>query len=526
MPTHSLPSPIIGVHLDLKGTVFKPSYIPQLMADLASQGVNAVLVEYEDVFPFEGIFPETRPEVWDRRTLAKFNAEAKKNGIEVIPLQQCMGHLEYLLCWKRYRKLAENQKYPSTIRVDDDKAVALITNMLVQVIEGHPESQIIHLGMDEAWALHDTAKRTGKSVLDLYLDHLRILIPIVERAGKTPYIWTDMLEDHFDPKAFDDFRGRVIFGTWDYQTRAGDYLPWARLSGGTRVSKQWLDEPWDKEAPPIAAGTKFVEDYTPAIKKALEPHRKGRYYRRNFHVDLWSELGMQCLPVSALRVSSNLSVLPPYNDLMVNVRGWSDAVKRTKQMGQIGTSWARGTSWCPPNYSIDLQWPMIAEMGRTMGAKVKPFFAGVPEKTVRRVYGTLGRCRHEWRLEGKIADEMEALLPKVKSHRFEWQSTILMARTLDLQRRAQYNIDEVEFFNANNKPVDSEWQRRLDEQKQTLADIDALRKKVVAHFGKRYHGDAFEEWVSHLFDIYVKKIKFYAADCRKKLAVARRVYAK
>ena len=46
---------LIGVHLDLKGMNFKPSYIPQYLADLATQGVNAVLVEYEDIFPFQGI---------------------------------------------------------------------------------------------------------------------------------------------------------------------------------------------------------------------------------------------------------------------------------------------------------------------------------------------------------------------------------------------------------------------------------------------------------------------------------------
>src|SRR4051794_38498356 len=52
----STPSrPIIGLHLDLKGVAFRPNYIPQLFADLRSQRVNLVLVEYEDVFPFNGI---------------------------------------------------------------------------------------------------------------------------------------------------------------------------------------------------------------------------------------------------------------------------------------------------------------------------------------------------------------------------------------------------------------------------------------------------------------------------------------
>lgn len=42
---------INAIQIDLKGVLFKPSYFSQLMSDLKDQGVNAVLVEYEDVFP-------------------------------------------------------------------------------------------------------------------------------------------------------------------------------------------------------------------------------------------------------------------------------------------------------------------------------------------------------------------------------------------------------------------------------------------------------------------------------------------
>jgi len=46
---------IIGVHLDLKGVMFRPGYIPQLAEDLAHRNINTVLVEYEDIFPFRDI---------------------------------------------------------------------------------------------------------------------------------------------------------------------------------------------------------------------------------------------------------------------------------------------------------------------------------------------------------------------------------------------------------------------------------------------------------------------------------------
>ena len=527
------PKPIVGVHLDLKGMNFKPAYIPQLMADLASQGVNAVLVEYEDIFPFRSSpaagnldIALDRSVVWSRATLSRFLAEAKRNRIEVIPLQQCLGHLEYLLGWKRFRSLAENTKYPSTIRLDSPRAVALVSEMLSQIIAAHPGSRYIHLGMDEAHALHDAAKRLKRSVLDLFLDHLHVLLKVVEPTGKIPMIWTDMLEDHFKPDAFAEFKDRVIFSTWDYSPVPADLTPAARLSGGVRVSRTWLDEPENPAAPTIGPGTKFVEDHAPEITRALAPYRKGRLFRPLFQVDLWTKLGMRCLPVSALRVSADLSVMPRYNQHVTNVRGWSAAVKRTHQMGQIGTSWARGTSWCPPNLCIDLIWPLITDMARSMGAKPRNFWPGIPPRTADRIIRTLGRCRFDWRLELPIADEMDRLAPKLTAHRYEWDGIALMARVMALQRRAAYNIEEVDFFHANCRPVDSEWQRRIDEQTQTLKDIEAMRRRVVAHFGKRYHGEAFNEWVRHLFDLYVDRIKACRVESRRKLARARRIYAR
>jgi len=523
--------PIIGVHLDLKGMMFKPQYMPQLMADLAGQKVNAVLVEYEDIFPFDGIDISHDPSVrWSRATLSMFLALAKEYAIEVIPLQQCLGHFEYLLCWNRYRKFAENRAYPSTIRVDDPGAVGLVSEMLAQIVDAHPDSKFIHLGMDEAHALHDAAKRLKRDVLDLFLDHLRVLLPIVESAGKTPIVWTDMLEDHFRPEAFAEFKDRVIFSTWDYAPVPADKSPGARLVGGTRVSKTWLNEPENPEAPTIGAGTKFIEDHSAETLRVLKPYRVGpRHFLPLFHADMWTRLGCRALPVSALRVSSNLSVMPFYNRLRSNVLGWSKAVKRSGAMGQIGTSWARGTSWCPPNFCIDLHWPLIHDLAVSMGADAPDFFKGIDCKTVDRIIRTLGRCREDWRLEGQIADEMDKLASKLKGaagHRYEWESIAIMARVLELQRRAAYNIEEVDFFHANARPVDSEWQRRLDEQRQTLRDIEAMRRRVVAHFGQRYHGKAFEEWVRHLFDLYVTRIEDCRKICRKKLAVARRTYAR
>lgn len=517
-------TPLIGIHLDLKGMNFKPAYIPQYLADLASQKINTVLVEYEDVFPFRGLHIAADPtRVWSPATLQTFLREAKRHHIEIIPLQQCLGHLEYLLCWKRYRPLAEDRNYPSTIRVGDRRAVVLITNMLRQICEAHPASRYVHVGMDEAHALKLAAKRLNKNVLDLFLDHLRVLIPVVEAAGKMPMVWTDMLEDHFRPDAFKEFQGRAIFASWDYSPIHG-LTPACRFVGGTRVSRTWLDEPENPAAPTIGPGTQFTEDHPPAIRNLLAPYRRGRLYMPGFQLDIWTSRGVPAVFASAARVSANQAVLPPYNALISNIRGAAEAVKRTRQLGQIATSWARGTTWCPPNYCIDLQWPLVAEVARSMGAQPKPFWPGLPVKTIDRIIRTLGRCRDNWSLEVKIADEMDQLAPKLRAHRYEWAGIALMARVLALQRRTDYNILEVDFFTANTRPCDTEWQRRINEQNQTLRDIAAMRRKVRAHFGKRYAGSAFEEWLRHLFDLHEQRLRAGQPICRAKLKQARQFY--
>lgn len=529
--------PFSAVHLDLKGVAFRPSYLPQLLGDLASQGVNAVLIEYEDLFPFDpasGIdVVQDRKTLWSRATLARFLALAKRHGIEVIPLQQCLGHFEYVFRWRRYRALALDRKYPSTVDIANPRAVALVHAMLRQVLEAHPDSRYVHLGMDEAHALVVHAKANKLDVVELFLSHLSSLCDLCEAHGKKPIIWSDMLEDHMNARSlrlFEKFRERVVLCPWDYGT-SGETTSVGRIAGW-RFSRRWLDRPEDPAAPAIGGGHTFIEDLPEAVRRVVGKDLRTRAagglpgFTSMFQADLWRRLGFDVLGAAALRCSTNLATLPTYNRQSANLRAWGAAVRRSGAIGLVGTSWARGTSWCPPGFSIDLTWPLIPELSRAVGRRATPFFAGVPAETVSRIVRTLGRCRVDWRLEEQTANEMDALAPRLKAHRFEWTSLSLMARAFALQRRAAYNIDEVDFFHANARPVESEWQRRLDEQRQTLRDIATLKSRIRAHFGKRYFGDAFDEWVNDLFDLYVYRIRDCRRICKQKKAVAARVYAR
>lgn len=518
---------LIAAHLDLKGVMFRPSYIPRLLADLAGQGINAVVVEYEDIFPFEGInIACDKSVVWSRKTLRRFLDEARRNRIEVIPLQQCLGHFEYIFRWNRYRHFALDRAYPSTLDIDNPKARAFLFEMLRQVLEAHLASRYIHVGMDEAHALVTYCKKHGKDVVEVFLNHLAGICDLCERYGKTPMIWSDMLEDHMNArslKLFAQFKDRVILCPWDYAS-AGDRIGIGRIAG-FRASRQWLNGPDDPSAPTLTPGNTWIEDMPAVVRKLTKPYLRGRFFMPMFQADLWSRLGFRVLGATSTRAGEDVAVLPHYCARLANIRAWACAVKRTRTMGVIATSWARGTSWCPPIFNIDLQWPLIGDCARLLGAKSRPFFTGIPQNKARRLILTLGRSRADWRLESQVADEMEQLAPRLKSHRYEWQSIVLMARVLALHRRAEYAQSEVDFFHANIRPVDTEWQRRLDDQAGILKELAALRRQVRAHFRKRYHGDAFAEWIRDLFDLHAQRLRDCRRVCRRKRAQARAFYA-
>lgn len=520
-------APVVAVHLDFKSVQYKPSYLPQLMADLASQGVNAVLAEYEDIFPFtNGIdVVQDRKTLWSAAALRRFQKLASENHIEIIPLQQCLGHLEYVFRWQRYRKLALDQKYPSVVNIDSDVAKALVFEMLEQVLTAHPESRWIHLGMDEAHALVTHAKASGRNVLDVFMEHLENLCTICEKHHKTPLIWSDMWEDGLSDELISrlqQFKDRIILASWDYGS-TGDKIAIGRVSG-FRTSRAWLNDPANKEAPAIGSSHKWIEEMPAAVRRAVGPHLKGRFFTPMFQADMWSKLGFRVIGASAIRSSGHLSVMPNYNILSENIAAWGRAIARTGQLGQIGTSWARGTTWCPPSYNTDLNWPLVADLARSMGKHPKPFFKGIPAATVKRIVATLGRCRADWRLEERIADEMESLLPKLKTHQHEWTSMIIMIRALRLHRRAEYAVLEVDFFHANSRPVPSEWDRRLEDQAAILRDFKKLRREARAHFGKRYYGAAFDEWLEDVFGAPIRRFADMAQECRRKKREAAKLY--
>lgn len=523
---HRPDAPIIGAQLDLKGSAWKPAALTGILDDMAGLGINCLLVEYEDLFPFQGLaLAEDSRAVWKPRTLTAFLDRAHELGIEIIPLQQCLGHLEYLFRWDRYRHLAQDPAYPSTIRIDHDDALTLLKDMLGQIMDAHPRSRYIHLGMDEAHALKQNPLVEKKGgVLGAFLHHLDALTSFVESRGKTPIIWTDMIEDHYDPKSpLLDLRDRVVFMPWDYAS-TGQPQPQGRIHGWRQSRDFWKD--------PMLAGGKplpedaVVEGLPAAVRREIAPYYdpETRLFAPMWQVDWLSAKGLRLIGAGAARSTSHGETIPHYQHLMRNLDAWSTAIQRNNQLGVMATSWARGTTFCPPNLVLEMTWPALEHFGRAWGAGKHRFWTGLSASRQERLIGLIGHCQQGWSAHDVVLAEMAEARAAIRSHVWEWDALRLMVETHKFHADVHFAGLEVDWFAAAQRPVDAEWQRRLDYQANRRKLGHDLRRRVQSHFSQRYHGMAYREWLDHLFAVPQAKLDRLTATSRPALAAARKRY--
>lgn len=82
----------VYVHFDLKGAPPKVSYFEQLFPLLRKWGANGICIEYEDMFPFEGVVSDVKHKyAYTKKDIKKINQLAEENHLDVMPLLQTYG---------------------------------------------------------------------------------------------------------------------------------------------------------------------------------------------------------------------------------------------------------------------------------------------------------------------------------------------------------------------------------------------------------------------------------------------------
>lgn len=207
-----------GFHLDLRIQVMTPEALKEFATELSNFGMNTLVMEWEGTYPFEKHATISNKYSYSREEVKDFINHCEKLGIKVIPLQQTLGHVEYILRNPRYSLLKEDKKDISQLcpmEVLGNKE--LFTDLFTDLAAMH-NSEYIHIGGDETYLLGHDAKcrakveKEGKS--KLFVDHMKMISEIVISLGKKPVMWADIILKY--PEAAAELPKETIFVDWNY----------------------------------------------------------------------------------------------------------------------------------------------------------------------------------------------------------------------------------------------------------------------------------------------------------------------
>ena len=209
--------------------------------------LNALLVEYGPRFPLEA-YPDLRdPAALTLQQIARLNEAAAASGIRLIPLQQSLAHLEYVLRHERFAHLRERPPKFNLLCPMHDESLPLIKSLAAEVMAAHPcgDSAFFHLGGDEARKIGECPRCRPlvekEGVGAVYGRYMGQLARWVMEQGRRPIIWDDVVCAH--PEALEHLPRETIIQYWDYIAVA-DPTPvliprMSHAQGGPRVAHDW-----------------------------------------------------------------------------------------------------------------------------------------------------------------------------------------------------------------------------------------------------------------------------------------------
>ncbi|MDE5963053.1 MAG: family 20 glycosylhydrolase, partial [Alistipes sp.] len=166
------------------------SALESVIDKAADAGMNTIVMEWEATFPFDRHAVLRNRYAYTEREVRDLIAYARRRNIDIIPLQNCFGHCEYILRHDRYAALREDKREVSQVcpsRIGEAETV--FREIFAEIAAMHP-SPYIHIGGDETRLLGHCKqcrqKVEAQGASALFVDYIKAMCRIVAELGKTP----------------------------------------------------------------------------------------------------------------------------------------------------------------------------------------------------------------------------------------------------------------------------------------------------------------------------------------------------
>lgn len=213
------PLPLRILHFDMKALIPRADFMIRLLPEIASMNYNAILLELEDKFPYRSMPEIVHPDAWSRTEFAAFREAAAANGIEIIPLLQCAGHLDYILKHEEYRHLREgNPPRDATNEwclADTAQPMEIFQKLSTEILEVFPDCRYFHIGADEYDCNHPCSRCGDRDRHELFVDHVSECNAFIRNTGRKVVVWDDMFRKRDSEKMRQLLRDSVPC-VWQY----------------------------------------------------------------------------------------------------------------------------------------------------------------------------------------------------------------------------------------------------------------------------------------------------------------------
>ena len=194
---------------------------------LAEWKINQLQLYTEHTFAYR-----KHREVWENASpmtpaeIRELDNYCRDRFVELVPNQNCFGHLERWLKHAKYTELAEAPAgfdfpwghcgNPFSVCPTDPRSAVFIAELIGELLPNFSSRQI-NIGCDETYDVgqgrsHEACERLGRG--RVYLDFLKKIIAAAQRDGHTVQFWGDILQHH--PELLAELPVGVTALEWGY----------------------------------------------------------------------------------------------------------------------------------------------------------------------------------------------------------------------------------------------------------------------------------------------------------------------
>lgn len=318
-------------HLDLKGAAPKMGYLLKLVPFIKQIGATGIMIEYEDMFPFTGKLSGVKAgNAYTLDELRRFLRAIQTHNLDIIPLVQTVGHLEYILKYPNFSKYREEERYPQVICLTDEGAVDLVQEALRQILNLHKDfaMKYFHIGADEVFQIGRCEKDRSYMVNNnvdtefLLLRHIARISKFVKAQVPNKkvnvLIWHDMLVNLQAQNVLKHGLSNLVEPVvWNYMENLDDQLLpdfWQRLS--SMFSYVWGASAYKGADGPDQYASNvqhYLNNHISWLKQMNEHHSKFKQFR-GIIVTGWQRFDhfaiiCEIIPVGLLSAAVNMAVL-------------------------------------------------------------------------------------------------------------------------------------------------------------------------------------------------------------------------